>query len=210
VVRDLLEHDYDVVATDIASSRKRDVEHGAVRADLTEYGQVLEVLKGVDAVIHLANIPAPGIYTPAVTFNTNMSMNFNVFHAAASCGLSRVVWASSETTLGLAFSNEEGPASIRAGRRTPLPSADDDVRTVEGRERDHRRTHCPVVGIPFVALRFSNIMDPEDYQARFLRCGWIPTHASGTCGATWMAETSPARAAFLSRRHQRRSPTVRA
>ena len=107
VVRDLLEHGYDVVATDVASS-KVDVEHGAVRADLTDYGQAIQVLKDVDAVVHLANIPAPGIYTPAVTFNTNMAMNFNVFHAAASCGLSRVVWASSETTLGLPFTATNG------------------------------------------------------------------------------------------------------
>jgi hypothetical protein len=32
-----------------------------------------------------------------------MTMNFNVFQAAANLGLSRVVWASSETTLGLPF-----------------------------------------------------------------------------------------------------------
>ena len=102
VVRDLLEHGYDVVATDVASSRA-DVEHGAVRADLTDYGQTLEVLTGVDAVVHLANIPAPGIATASVTFNTNMAMNFNVFHAAANSGVKRVVWASSETTLGLPF-----------------------------------------------------------------------------------------------------------
>src|ERR1035437_2472082 len=77
VVRDLLEHGYDVAATDIASSKK-DVEYSTVRADLTDYGQALQVLKDVDAVVHLANIPAPGIYTPAVTFNANMAMNFNV------------------------------------------------------------------------------------------------------------------------------------
>jgi nucleoside-diphosphate-sugar epimerase len=53
--------------------------------------------------VHLANIPAPGLATPPVTFNTNMTMNFNVFQAAANLGLSRVVWASSETTLGLPF-----------------------------------------------------------------------------------------------------------
>ncbi len=42
---------------------------------------------GYDAVatdtVHLANIPAPGRATPAVTFNANVTMNFNVFHAAA-------------------------------------------------------------------------------------------------------------------------------
>ena len=50
-----------------------------LRADLTDYGQTVEVLHGVDAVVHMANIPAPGIYPPAVTFTTNMQMNSNVF-----------------------------------------------------------------------------------------------------------------------------------
>ena len=51
----------------------------------------------------MANIPAPGHHPPSVTFNDNMAMNFNVFHAAATLGCQRVVWASSETTLGLPF-----------------------------------------------------------------------------------------------------------
>src|ERR1019366_4312020 len=102
VVRDLLQHGYEVAATDLEVSRE-DAEEGLLRADLTDYGQALEVLKGVDAVIHLANIPAPGLRTPSVTFNANMAMNFNIFYAAANLGLSRVVWASSETTLGLFF-----------------------------------------------------------------------------------------------------------
>src|SRR5262249_59761931 len=72
-------------------------------AALTDYGQSLEVLAGVDAVVHLANIPAPQIHTPVTTFNANMTMNFDVFMAAAQAGLERVVWASSETTLGLPF-----------------------------------------------------------------------------------------------------------
>ena len=116
VVRELLEHGYQVAATDIAPTRE-DLEADMLRADLTDYGQALEALKGSEAVIHLANIPAPGICTPAATFTANMTMNFNtrprapaalprysdVFHAAATLGLSRVVWASSETTLGLFF-----------------------------------------------------------------------------------------------------------
>jgi nucleoside-diphosphate-sugar epimerase len=102
VARELAEHGYQVAATDIAATRE-DLEAGTLRADLTDYGQALEALRGAAAVIHLANIPAPGICTAAVTFNANMAMNFNVFHAAASLGVSRVVWASSETTLGLPF-----------------------------------------------------------------------------------------------------------
>jgi nucleoside-diphosphate-sugar epimerase len=165
VVRDLLEHDYEVVATDIASSRK-EIADGAVRADLTEYGQALEVLKGVDAVVHLANIPAPGIYTPAVTFNTNMSMNFNVFHAAQRCGLKRVVWASSETTLGLAFSNKEGSRPRYAPvdeLHYPVPTTTYALSKVASETVAGQIAQWS--GIPFVALRISNIMDPEDYQA---------------------------------------------
>jgi nucleoside-diphosphate-sugar epimerase len=38
-----------------------------------------------------------------VTFNSNITMSFSVFQAAAALKLNRVVWASSETTLGLPF-----------------------------------------------------------------------------------------------------------
>jgi nucleoside-diphosphate-sugar epimerase len=103
VVAELREHGYDVAPTDIAVS-PADRESGTLQADLTHYGQAVEALAGVDAVVHLANIPAPGLSTPAVTFNSNISMNFNVFQAAATLKLNRVVWASSETTLGRAVS----------------------------------------------------------------------------------------------------------
>ena len=165
VVRDLLEHGYDVVATDVASSRA-DVEHGAVRADLTDYGQTLEVLAGVDAVVHLANIPAPGIATASVTFNTNMAMNFNVFHAAANSGVKRVVWASSETTLGLPFGATKG----RAPRYAPIDEDHYPVPTTtyalsKVASETIAREISKWSGTAFVALRFSNIMDPQDYEA---------------------------------------------
>jgi len=164
VVRDLLEYGYDVAATDIASSVE-EVQHGALRADLTEYGQALEVLKGVDAVVHLANIPAPGIHTPAVTFTTNTAMNFNVFHAAASCGVSRVVWASSETTLGLPFSATEGLPPRYAPvdeDHYPVPTSTYALSKVASETIAGEIAKWS--GIPYVALRFSNIMDLEDYQ----------------------------------------------
>ena len=102
VVTDLRAHGYDVTATDVSVTRA-DREDGMLRADLTDYGQAVEALSQADAVVHLANIPAPGLSTPAVTFNANITMNFNVFQAAAALKLNRVVWASSETTLGLPF-----------------------------------------------------------------------------------------------------------
>ena len=54
-------------------------------------------------MVHLAAIPAPGIRTVGATFEINTLSTYNVFSAATQVGLERVVWASSETVLGLPF-----------------------------------------------------------------------------------------------------------
>jgi nucleoside-diphosphate-sugar epimerase len=169
-VRHLREHGYAVVATDIAVTSE-DVAADVMRADLTDYGQATEVLRGVDAVVHLANIPAPGIATPAVTFNANVSMNFNVFHAAAALGLSRVVWASSETTLGLPFGHDGQEVPGAPGELRYAPVDEDHFpfpATTYALSKVASETLAEQVsrwsGIPFVGLRISNIMEPHDYR----------------------------------------------
>jgi nucleoside-diphosphate-sugar epimerase len=160
VVRELREHGYDVAATDIAATRE-DREGGMLSADLTDYGQAVEALQGADAVVHLANIPAPGIATPAVTFNANITMNFNVFTAAAGLGLSRVVWASSETTLGLPFEVPPRYAPVDEDHY-PVPTTTYALSKVASETIAGHIAQWS--GTPFVALRFSNIMSPADYQ----------------------------------------------
>jgi nucleoside-diphosphate-sugar epimerase len=169
-VRHLREHGYEVVATDNALSGD-DVAAGVMKADLTDYGQATEVLRGTDAVVHLANIPAPGRSTPAVTFNTNMSMNFNVFHAAAALGLTRVVWASSETTLGLPFGNGQEQVPGAPGELRYAPVDEDHFpfpATTYALSKVASETVAEQIsrwsGIPFVGLRISNIMAPHDYR----------------------------------------------
>jgi nucleoside-diphosphate-sugar epimerase len=163
VVTDLLEHGHQVNATDLVVPAPGVLGPGAsfVRADLTDFGQAVEVLDGADAVVHLANIPAPGLRTPAVTFTDNMAMNFNVFTAAARAKLSRVVWASSETTLGLPFDVPPQYAPVDEDHY-PFPT------TTYGLSKVASETVATEVagwsGIPFIALRFSNILGPADYQ----------------------------------------------
>lgn len=162
VTADLREHGYDVLATDtVVSGADRDA--GMLRADLTDYGQAVEVLSepGVGAVVHLANIPAPGLSTPAVTFNANMAMNFNVFQAAAAVKLSRVVWASSETTLGLPFDTPPRYAPVDEGHY-PVPTSTYALSKVASETIAGHIAEWS--GIPFVALRLSNIMAPESYE----------------------------------------------
>jgi len=160
VVADLREHGYDVQPADVAVTRA-DREDGTLRADLTDYGQAVEALSQCDAVVHLANIPAPGLSTPAVTFNDNITMNFNVFQAAAALKLDRVVWASSETTLGLPFDTPPRYAPVDEDHY-PVPTSTYALSKVASETIAAHIAQWS--GIPYIALRFSNIMAPEDYE----------------------------------------------
>jgi len=184
VVRELIEHGYKVATTDLAATRD-DLEAGMLRADLTDYGQALQALEGTETVIHLANIPAPGLSTPVATFNANMAMNFNVFYAAARLGLRRVVWASSEATLGVPFgigSNEMRfmEAEGAAPRYAPVDEDHYPVATMTyALSKVASETVAGQIatwsGIPFVALRFSNIFVSSEYSE--LPAIWSDPHA---------------------------------
>jgi len=99
--------------------------------------------------------------TPAVTFNANMTMNFNVFQAAATLGVSRVVWASSETTLGLPFDVPPRYAPVDEDHY-PVPTSTYALSKVATETIAGHFAQWS--GIPFVALRFSNIWSPGDYH----------------------------------------------
>jgi nucleoside-diphosphate-sugar epimerase len=161
VVTDLLEHGHWVVSVDLVPPSADLGAAVVLRADLTDYGQAAEALADVDAVIHLANIPAPEIRTPAVTFNANMAMNFNVFRAASQAGLARVVWASSETTLGLPFDVPPRYAPLDEDHY-PVPTTTYALSKVASETIAGHVAQWS--GIPFIALRFSNILGPADYQ----------------------------------------------
>jgi len=169
VVRDLVDHGYDVVAVDQApppaGSRGR-----FTRADLTDLGQVVELLTGVDdrydgvdAVVHLAAIPAPGLRTNGATFHNNVPTTFNVFQAARIAGLTKVVWASSETLLGLPFDVPPPYAPIDEEPAVQPNSTYSLGKAVEEEMARHYARWNPDLSI--IGLRFSNVMEPDDYAA---------------------------------------------
>ena len=92
VVDELLAHDYDVVNLDVAPPRQASCPF--TRIDLTDYGQSVEALTaiderydGIDAVVHLAAIPGPGVTANAATFANNIIATYNVFSAARAAGI---------------------------------------------------------------------------------------------------------------------------
>ena len=107
-VEDLLGHGYQVVNVDTVPPATNNCPF--VQADLTDFGQAFEVLSEVDdrladidALVHLAAIPAPGRNPNAVIFRVNTVSTYNVFEAARRLKIRNVVWASSETVLGIPF-----------------------------------------------------------------------------------------------------------
>jgi nucleoside-diphosphate-sugar epimerase len=159
VVRDLLEYDHDVLSVDLVSPPESPAP--PLLADLTEFGQTVECLAGADAVVHLAAIPAPRIHTEETTFRTNMLSTYNVFEAARLLGLPRVVWASSET-IGLPFEREQPAYAPIDEQHPPYPESSYALSKLLSEELGrqlHRWT-----GTPYVALRFSNIMEPDEYE----------------------------------------------
>lgn len=68
--------------------------------DVNDYPRLREVIRGCDAVVHLAAVPNPGQASPEELFRINCSGTFNIFQAAAEEGIRRVVQASSINSTG--------------------------------------------------------------------------------------------------------------
>ncbi|MEP7018323.1 MAG: NAD(P)-dependent oxidoreductase [Actinomycetota bacterium] len=163
---------HEVVNLDVVGRRGP----GFVRVDLTNYGETIDAFFGendpsagpdqaaepaFDALVHLAAIPAPGLLSDVATFHNNILSTFNVFQAARRAGIQNIVYASSETVLGLPFVvpppyipvDEEYPA-----RPESMYSL---VKHLEEQMAIELVRWDPTLKI--IALRFSNVMDPEDY-----------------------------------------------
>jgi len=141
---------------------------GFVRVDLADYGQVLDSMLGVtarhdglDAVVHLAAIPVNGLVPDAATFHNNVTVTFNVLHAALRAGIRTIVMASSITAMGFPF--DEPP---------PYLPVDEDVTLANntyglGKVVEEAMAAQLVRWYPdlqLTALRFTNVVAPDEYD----------------------------------------------
>ena len=164
VVRELRASGHEVVGMDVVGARGA----GFVQVDFTDYGQTVDALQavddqhdGLDAVVHLAAIPAPGIRSDVATFHNNIAVTFNVMWAAIRLGITRIVTASSETVQGLPFDVPPPYIPVDEAYAARPESVYSLVKHLEETmEKELVRWH-PEVSV--TALRFSNVMIPADY-----------------------------------------------
>ena len=139
-----------------------------LRCDCTDFGAVMGALSGIDpaggvpdAVVHLAGIPAPGLATDEMTFSVNTGSTYNIFSACARLGIRKIVWASSETILGLPF--DEPPAFAPLDETHPdRPNWSYALAKQLGETMADTfvRWHGDMA---IVSLRFSNVFTADDY-----------------------------------------------
>lgn len=140
----------------------------AVPVDCTDLGQVMDALSGIDmrggrpdAVVHLAGIPAPGLAADATIFTTNTISTYNVMTACARLGIPRLVWASSETILGLPFAIP--PEFLPLTEDHPdRPEWHYSLSKQLGEQMAEALSRWHP-GLSIVSLRISNVYEPADY-----------------------------------------------
>ena len=165
VVRELRANGHEVVAVDRFGERRPDF----VNVDLTDYGDVIDAFDGVgegggiDGLVHLGAIPAPGLASEVATFRNNMLATFNVFQAARRLGIMNIVYASSETVLGLPFDVPPPYIPVDEEYDARPESMYSLVKHLEEQMAIELVRWHP--GMSITALRFSNVMDPADYEA---------------------------------------------
>jgi nucleoside-diphosphate-sugar epimerase len=96
IMQDLLAHGYQVTPVDKFPMHK----WSAKIVDCEDLGQVVSMMKGHDAVIHMAAIPHPLSHPAEVVFRNNAISTFNILQAAAILEVKNVVLASSISALG--------------------------------------------------------------------------------------------------------------
>lgn len=164
VVRELRAAGHEVASLDLTGPSR----DAFIRVDLTDYGQVVDAFAGIDghhdgldAIVHLGAVPAGGLWADSATFHNNMTATFNVFQAARRLGIGTIVYASSETVLGLPFETPPPYLPIDEEYETRPESMYSVVKHLE--EELARKLVRWDDALSITALRFSNVMVPEDY-----------------------------------------------
>lgn len=135
------------------NSFKNDVEF--VQGDLRYLNTVMEVMKGVDYVLHQAALPSVprSVQTPIESNDNNTNGTLNILYAAKESGVKRVVYAASSSAYG------ESPTLPKVETMKPSPLSPYAVNKLVG------EYYCSVFnyvyGLETVVLRYYNVFGPR-------------------------------------------------
>lgn len=162
VVRGLLEHGKEVLVLDVKVPDERLTDF--VCADITNFAQVVNNLKGSDAVVHLAAIPGPWRNAPHEVIRVNVMGTYNVLDACRQLGIYKVVVASSINAIGLSY-NKERPRLDYLPVDESHPARPEDCYSLSKwlGEQIADATVRLEPTMTVVSLRFHGVVSPEWY-----------------------------------------------
>ena len=145
---------HEVIASDIRKADQITTEF--VPADLLKYEEVEAVVRGVDAVIHLAASPLPfSLENPKVNARINIEGSLNILDAARACNVKKVVFSSASSIVGEVRYNpvdEEHPCTPK----TPYGVA-------KYAMEHYLRVYQELYGLDYLVFRFYNVYGPWQY-----------------------------------------------
>ncbi len=188
----------DVLGVDVAGRPGPDDTFRFMSAELTDLGQMYDVIHGADAVIHLAAIAAQRVFPAAHTFMNNVGMTWNVLEAAGRLGIKRVVIASS-----VQVNHTITPRTPIKYEYLPVdeahpvsPQEDYSIGKLVGEVIADGFAHH--WGLTVVSIRFPMIAKPEIYAQMPVKDGEWPNaalytyvHVEDAARACYLAATAP-------------------
>lgn len=185
VVRELLAREHQVTVYDRVLPAERPAGVACKLGDCEDLGSVYDVLRGHDAVIHLAAIPSNVHHPYATVFRTNVVSTYNVGDAAGRLGLRTLVAASSINALGISMAERPfGPRYLPIDEEHPrLPQDAYSLTKLVDEETLaalHRRTGLRTIAIrpPLMlygdpAAEGAAVRDRLDHPERSARVMWV-------------------------------------
>jgi len=162
VVRDLLDREIEVLATDQVPADNLSTEF--VLGDLLDTKIVERLLKGAEGIIHMGAIPGPLRADGRVIFDNNVQSTFNVMMSAAEMGLRRVVFSSSAFGMGWAHDGAAFvPQYLPLDEEHPMmPFEPYGLSKQVGEDIGKMIARNSTTSV--VSLRFTNVVSPEDQE----------------------------------------------
>ena len=162
VVRDLLDREIEVLATDQVPADNLSTEF--VIGGLLDTKIVERLLKGSEGIIHMGAIPGPLRADGRLIFYNNVQSTFNVMRAAAEMGLQRVVFSSSAFGMGWAHDGAAFvPQYLPLDEEHPMmPFEPYGLSKQVGEDIGKMIARNSTTSV--VSLRFTNVVSPEDQE----------------------------------------------
>ncbi|MEL6683396.1 MAG: NAD(P)-dependent oxidoreductase [Pseudomonadota bacterium] len=176
-IRHLLEQGHQVTNVDRVPSG---LDVPELLIDLCDAGQVIGAMSqmadwpdletGVphyDAVVHFAAVPRILLGTDGECFRQNTLTTYNVIEAAVKLGITKVIFASSETTYGICFAQgEKKPNYVPVDEAHPTVPHDSYAMSKVCNEATARSFQART-GADIYGLRINNVIEPHEYAENF-------------------------------------------